>query len=99
MPHDDLYSVPYNPGTKQGICASLNNILYVEDRGSLFTHGGALSSHGKDVGLQLHERKKKKKNSQGNIHLCIECTNGKLSILGEMGMCRTVKLVLFINEK
>lgn len=61
MPHDDLYSVPYNPGTKQGICASLNNILYVEDRGSLFTHGGALSSHGKDVGLQLHERKKKRK--------------------------------------
>lgn len=44
-------------------------------------------------------QKKKKKKSQGNIHLCIECTNGKLSILGEMGMCRTVKLVLFINEK
>lgn len=35
-------------------------------------------------------REKKKKNSLGNIHLCIECTNGKLSILGEMGMCRTV---------
>lgn len=34
-------------------------ILYltIDDRGYLFTHGGALGFHGKDVGLQLHEKK------------------------------------------
>ncbi|KAJ6422436.1 hypothetical protein OIU84_027404 [Salix udensis] len=57
MPHDDLYSVPYNPGTKSGICALLlSNVFYVDDRRHLFTHGGALGFLGKDVGLQLHEK-------------------------------------------
>ncbi|KAJ6744005.1 hypothetical protein OIU79_030338 [Salix purpurea] len=56
MAHDDLYSVPYNPGTNYGICAPLNNVFYVDGRRYLFTHGGALGFLGKDVGLQLHEK-------------------------------------------
>jgi hypothetical protein len=54
MPHDDLYSVPYNPGTKAFVFPSITFYTY---RGYLFTHGGALGFHGKDVGLQLHEKK------------------------------------------
>jgi hypothetical protein len=45
MPHDDLYSVPYNPGTKAFVFPSITFYTY---RGYLFTHGGALGFHGKD---------------------------------------------------